>query len=87
MLKDVEGVLTLREEQTTRAALHSHSQKMMELTEVFHEKFLLLGGDSVPKEIQTGSSQHNIIHIEEQVNCVRPATVVPRTRSLLQSIW
>jgi hypothetical protein len=68
--KDVQDVLPLREEHGVLVALNSHAKKEMEGTKVLHGKFLLAGFNNTVKKLWRGGSEHNVVHVEEQVNCV-----------------
>jgi hypothetical protein len=43
---------------------------MMKLAQVLHRKFLLKGCNDAMKQIHRGGSQHNIIHIQQEIGSV-----------------
>jgi len=48
---------------------------MVHLTDVLHEELLLEGRDNTTKEGGAGSNEHDIIHIQEQVDSLGLSTV------------
>jgi len=58
-----------------RTALNGDTQEVVEHTKVLHSKLLLQGHDDALKQGLTESCENNIIHIEEQIDSLRPMAV------------
>ena len=71
--KDVDGVLSLVEEQALGTALDGDPQKVVERPQVLHRKLMLEAGDDATQEPIGGGGEHNIFDVEE-VRSVRAAT-------------
>jgi hypothetical protein len=54
--------------------LNSHTKEVMQRTEVFHGKLILQSSNNAV-ELWRGGGEHDVVHIEEQVGCLR-ATVI-----------
>ena len=66
-LQNIEGVLPLVQKETRRARLNSDAQEVVELTKILHRELLLQRGDDTLKQLLTGSCEHNVIDIEQQI--------------------
>ena len=80
-LQNVECILPLVKEQARRASLNSNAQEVVELTKILHSKLPLQKGDDALNQLLTGSGEHNIINIEQQVGSVI-STAVDEQRSV-----
>src|SRR6185437_14866762 len=74
-LQNIEGVLPLVKEKTGRAMLNSDAQEVVKLTEILHSELLLHRGDDTLKQLLTGSCEHNVIDIEQQICSLIPTAV------------
>ena len=62
-------------EHARRTVLNSDTQEVVEHTKILHSKLLLQRHDDALKQGLTGSCENNIIHIEEQIDSLRPMAV------------
>src|SRR6185436_19237490 len=74
-LQDIKSVLPLVNEKTRRARLNSDTQEVVELTKILHSELLLQRGDDTLKQLLTGSCEHNVIDIEQQICSLIPTAV------------
>jgi hypothetical protein len=64
-LEDVDGVLTLVEEQALGSTLDGDPQEMVQLTQILHRKLLLQGGDDASQKAEGGGHENDVVDVEE----------------------
>jgi hypothetical protein len=70
----VQSVLPLGEKQRVLVVLNSHTEEEVKWTKVLHSKFLFQGSNDSVEKLSGGSSEHNIINVEEQIDCFLATT-------------
>jgi hypothetical protein len=55
----------LGENNSVLVLLNGHTEKMVKRSKILHGKFLLQGCDDTLKKLHKGSSEDNIVHIQE----------------------
>jgi hypothetical protein len=74
-LKNIQGILPPRHEQSVGATLNRDAQEVMEGAQIFHGELMLQSKDHAMKERNTGNCQDDVIHIEKKVHCLRTLPV------------
>jgi hypothetical protein len=67
--KNTQCVLTLRQAQGV-LSLDGHTKKVVKNTQIFHGELLFQGTDHLLKEWLRGGCQNNVVHIQEQIDCL-----------------
>jgi hypothetical protein len=63
-LQNVDGVLTLVQEETLGPAFGSDSEEVVERLQILHREFPMEGDDRALQEIDIGRCEHNVVDVE-----------------------